>query len=95
VKTVAKICKVKETDIDVPDWDTYRNEKIGTYIDDTLLRGVSTKKKLSADSGTIKDKRAFWEVALRYFRDASFSDLPTEVQDIARRLYTFIESQNS
>jgi hypothetical protein len=94
VQVVAEICKQPVAGIPLPKWEDYRHEKIGKFIDDTLLLNVPTTKRFSAESGTIKNKRSFWEVALKHFQDIPFEELQGELRDVARKVFEFIESQN-
>jgi predicted ATP-dependent endonuclease of OLD family len=73
--------------------DDYKNEFLGEFIETKVLSSERKRKGSYAnDSGTISDKVNFCHRAIEQIK--SFDDLSEEAQEIAKRIYDFIQENN-
>jgi len=74
--------------------EDYRSKPLGRFIEDELLKGAKMRKgSYAAESETISDKTTFCQKALAHL--TRFKDLSVEAQELTKRLYQFIEQENS
>lgn len=75
--------------------DSYSQEYLGDYIEKVLGKEMMRRGGYAASSGTLKDKRAFCERALRFMQEPSLlDDLALPVIDLVRGIHEFIVAQN-
>jgi hypothetical protein len=73
--------------------EQYNNAPLGTFIENTLLKGAKKRRGGYAESsGTISDKVDFCNKAIRHLK--AFSDLSPQAQQVTKSIYVFIEEQN-
>lgn len=82
-----------------PDSAAYSQERLGLFIDrwvrDTMVpppTDTDHVKTFAAESGTVKGKLPFAELAIETMKD--WSDVSHEAQAIVERIYQFIEGHN-
>jgi hypothetical protein len=81
------------------DYESYRNEYLGKFIDEQMLNNKPSRKNGYQDrssgkvgSGTIKGKRDFCERAVVRIQ---YSELPAQTQEVVQKIYTFICDRNA
>jgi hypothetical protein len=73
--------------------DDYRDAYLGTFIEDTLLKGSKTRAgRYATESGTITQKIKFCDKAIDHIK--TYDDLSPEAQELSKRLYDFIKNNN-
>lgn len=74
-------------------YEKYKNESLGTFIENTMLKKNPKRKGgYKADSGTIKTKVDFCERALPKIQH---EHLPETTKEVVKKIYEFICSRNS
>lgn len=74
-------------------YEEYKNEYLGDFIENQMLKNNSFRKGgYKADSGTLKDKVKFCEKALPKIE---YQKLPESTKEIIQNIYNFICEQNS
>jgi len=68
---------------------TYKNKKIGKFIDDNLL---GKHRKYGSESGTIKDKINFCRKAVNNIKN--HDDLSSDAKELIENIYNFIKKSN-
>jgi len=73
--------------------DDYKNQYLGTYIDDLLPEGTRKRKgKYAAKSGTITSKLEFCKRAINHID--SYEQLSEEAKNLSQAIYNFIKVHN-
>lgn len=91
-ETVLDYEKAPKPDIDDYQYDSYKDEYIGTFIEDIMLKTSPTRKGgYAADSGTLKDKGKFCTKAMEKIK---YESLPRSTQNIVKKIYEFVCAQN-
>jgi len=96
VGIVSDLSGVPTADFGMPRWEDYKDAPLGEFIDEIMLSEKSPTKwaKFRASSGTVKDKRRFWEVACAHLERLNFHEYPSEVQSMGEEIAEFIRDQN-
>jgi hypothetical protein len=79
---------------ELPDkvYASYEGEYLGKFIEDSILEGRFNRKGgYKSPSGTLKSKVDFCEKARHMLQ---YSDLPSTTQELVKKIYDFILSQN-
>lgn len=66
----------------------YKCERLGSYLDNKLFRGINIKK-YSAESGTIKNKLAFCQSTIEFITD--YDMLTDEAKELVEKIIAFIK----
>lgn len=84
---------------EAPDHEKYRGKFLGTYLE-TFLAGKGGAKRRGkytasevASGATVSDKTTFCQYAIEASK--TWSDLSSQAQELTKKIYAFIQSQNS
>jgi len=78
------------------EYDQYKNEPLGSFIESEILKNVKNKKRkgnYKTESGTINHKDSFLKKSIKYSQN--WSDLSPEAKKITKKIYNFIKENNS
>jgi hypothetical protein len=75
------------------DYESYQNLPLGNFIEEHILQNATPKRRggYAEQSGTIKDKRAFCERAIKFI---DYENLPLSTQRVIEKIYKFIVEKN-
>ena len=78
--------------VDEYNYDDFRDEYLGTFIEEKVLKGKYRRKAgYAAESGTLKDKVKFCEKSLPKIE---YEALPPSTQEVIQTVYEFVRDQN-
>lgn len=74
------------------EYENYKDQPLGEFIDKTIFK-EKCEKKYAAESGSIKNKVHFCELACENI--TTFDDLTDEAKKLTKRIYDFIKLHNT
>ena len=73
-------------------YENYKNEPLGEFIDNEILKLSGDKSKFFTEGKTIAKKRNFCDAAIINIKE--WEDLSIEAQDLTKKVYNFIKKNN-